>query len=288
MQVRSFYDRNTGTFTHLVYERDGGRGTVIDPVLDFEPASARTSTSSADQVLRFVREHGVTVEWILETHAHADHLTAMAYLKQATGAKSAVGRRIVEVQARFKQLFDLGADFPADGRQFDRLLDEGDVLHIGTLELRVWATPGHTPDGVAYLVGDAAFIGDTLLAPEMGTARTDFPGGDARELFRSISRLLQLPDRTRLYLCHDYPPPTREPRPWTSVAEQRQSNVHVGGGVGAAGFAQQRTARDATLDVPRLILPALQVNIRAGMLPNVEANGIRYLRLPLNQIGSGA
>lgn len=284
-QVQSFYDAATFTFTYVVYDRDGGRAAIVDPVLDYDPASARTSTVSADRVLAFVREHDLTVEWILETHAHADHLTAAAHLKRETGAKVAIGRGITEVQARFKSLFGLEPGFAADGRQFDRLFADGDTFTIGELEARVIATPGHTDDSLTYVIGDAAFVGDTVFAPETGTARADFPGGDARKLYRSIRRLFELPADTRLFLCHDYPPATRDARAQSSLDEQKRNNVHVGGDAGEDAFVQMRTARDATLPVPKLILPALQVNIRAGELPPPEANGIRYMRLPLNQLG---
>jgi glyoxylase-like metal-dependent hydrolase (beta-lactamase superfamily II) len=283
-QVTPFHDPATGTFTYVVHDRAGGKAAVIDPVLDYDPAGASTATTSADRVLAFVREHGLTVDWILETHAHADHLTAAAYLKQATGARVAIGRGITRVQQRFKALFGLEAAFATDGSQFDRLFDDGDAFRIGELEARVIATPGHTDDSLSYLVGDAAFIGDTLFVPDAGTARVDFPGGDAGTLYRSIQRLLDLPADTRLFLCHDYPA-GREARAQSSIAEQRADNRHVGGGASEQAFVQLRTARDATLPVPKLLLPALQVNIRAGQLPPADDNGIRYLRLPLDQFG---
>lgn len=284
--VKSFYDPATFTFTHVVHEGDGGHAAIVDPVLDFDPASARTSTASADRVLAFVREHALTVDWILETHAHADHLTAAAYLKEKTGAQVAIGRGITQVQERFKGLFGLEAGFATDGRQFDRLFDDGDTFVIGRLAGRAVATPGHTDDSLTYLIGDAAFVGDTVFAADTGTARADFPGGDARKLYRSITRLLELPADTRLFLCHDYPQ-QREPDPHTSIADQRLRNAHVAGR-SEDEFVGMRTARDATLPVPKLILPALQVNIRAGELPPPDANGIRYLRLPLDRIGSAA
>lgn len=283
--VESFYDPATFTFTYVVYDRDGGRAAIVDPVLDFDPASARTSTVSADRVLGFVRGHGLTVDWILETHAHADHLTAAAYLKRETGAKVAIGRGITQVQARFKALFGLEPEFATDGRQFDRLFADGDTFAVGALEARVVATPGHTDDSLTYVIGDAAFVGDTVFAPETGTARADFPGGDARKLYHSIRRLFDLPADTRLFLCHDYPPAERQARAQSSLDEQRQRNVHVGGDADEETFVQMRTARDATLPAPKLILPALQVNIRAGELPPPDANGIRYLRLPIDQLG---
>ncbi|MFZ5656084.1 MAG: MBL fold metallo-hydrolase [Pseudomonadota bacterium] len=285
-QVMSFHDPATFTFTYVVYDTDGGHAAIIDPVLDFDPASAHITTASADRVLEFVRTHGLTVDWVLETHAHADHLTAAAYLRRETGAKVAIGQGITQVQARFKGLFGLEASFATDGRQFDRLLADGDAFDIGTLTARVIATPGHTDDSLTYLIGDAAFIGDTLFAPETGTARADFPGGDARKLYRSIRSLLELPAQTRLFLCHDYPPADRTARAETCVADQRQTNVHVGGEVDEEAFVKMRSERDASLAAPKLIIPALQVNIRAGELPPPEANGIRYLRLPLNALGA--
>ena len=285
-QVQGFHDPATFTFTYVVHEGDGGRAAIIDPVLDFDPATARTSTTSADRVLAYVRDHALTVDWILETHAHADHLTAAAYLKRETGAKVGIGRGITQVQERFKALFGLEQDFPTDGRQFDRLFADGDVFAIGALQARVIATPGHTDDSLTYLVGDAAFVGDTVFAPGTGTARADFPGGDARRLYRSIRRLFELPADTRLFLCHDYPPAEREARAQSSIDEQVQGNVHVGGGADEDAFVRMRAQRDASLAAPRLILPALQVNIRAGELPPPDANGIRYLRLPLDRIGA--
>jgi len=284
--VESFYDKATSTFTYVVYDRIGGRAAIVDPVLDFDPASARTSTASADRVLDFASAHGLVVDWILETHAHADHLTAAAYLKRQTGAKVAIGRGITQVQVRFKALFGLEPDFATDGRQFDRLFADGDTFGIGALRARVVATPGHTDDSLTYVIGDAAFVGDTVFAPETGTARADFPGGDARKLYRSIRRLFDLPEHTRLFLCHDYPPDGGDARAQSSLDEQRLRNVHVGGDAGEDAFVALRTARDATLPAPKLILPALQVTIRAGELPPPDANGIRYLRLPIDQLGA--
>ena len=283
--VQSFYDPATSTFTYVVYDRHGGHAAIVDPVLDFDPAAARISTASADRVLAFVREHALTVDWILETHAHADHLTAAAHLRRETGARVAIGRGITAVQARFKTLFGLEPGFTTDGSQFDRLFADGDEFAIGELRARVVATPGHTDDSLTYVVGDAAFVGDTVFAPETGTARADFPGGDAGKLYRSIRRLFELPADTRLFLCHDYPPAERAARAQSSLDEQRQKNVHVGGDADEASFVKLRTGRDAGLAAPRLILPALQVNIRAGELPPPDANGIRYLRLPINQLG---
>ena len=287
-QVQSFFDPATFTFTYVVFDRDGGHAVIVDPVLDYDPASARTSTASADRVLAFVRERALTVDWILETHAHADHLTAAAHLKRETGAKVAIGRGITQVQARFKALFGLEPEFATDGSQFDRLFSDGDAFAIGELEARVIATPGHTDDSLTYLVGDAAFVGDTVFAPDTGTARADFPGGDARKLYRSIRTLFDLPAGTRLFLCHDYPPAERAAHAESSLDEQKRRNVHVGGEADEEAFVKMRTERDAGLAAPKLILPALQVNIRAGDLPPPDANGIHYLRLPLNQLGGGA
>lgn len=282
-EVGSFLHKDTGTWTHLVH--DGHAAAIIDPVLDYDAASARTSTTSADAVLAFVRERGLRVEWILETHAHADHLSAAGHLHDALAAPIAIGRGITDVQAHFKRLFGLGDDFVADGRQFDRLLDDGDELAVGSLRVRAIATPGHTRDGLTYVVGDAAFIGDTMFAPDIGTARCDFPGGDAVQLYASIRRILALPEHTRLFLCHDYPPASREPLVATTIAREANDNVHIGAGVDEAEFVARRRARDATLPVPRLLLPALQVNIRGGRLPPADADGHRYLRLPLDRLG---
>ncbi len=283
--VQSFLDPATATFTHVVYECDGGHAAVVDPVLDYDAAAARTSTASADRVLAFVHERRLIVDWILETHAHADHLSAAGYLRDRLGAPVAIGAGIGRVQERFKALFGLEPEFADDGSQFGRLFVDGDRFRIGALEARVIATPGHTDDSLTYVIGDAAFVGDTLFAPETGTARADFPGGDAHKLYHSIQALFALPDSTRIFLCHDYPADDGDPRGQSTVAEQKARNVHVGGGVDEASFVAMRTARDATLPVPKLILPSLQVNIRAGELPPPEANGIRYLRIPLDQLG---
>jgi glyoxylase-like metal-dependent hydrolase (beta-lactamase superfamily II) len=282
-EVESFLHKDTGTWTHVVH--DGEAAAVIDPVLDYDAASARTSTASAEAVLAFVRRNALSVEWILETHAHADHLSAAGHLHDALGAPVAIGRGIIDVQAHFKQVFGLGEDFIADGRQFDRLLDDGDELAVGSLHVRSIATPGHTRDGLTYVVGDAAFIGDTMFAPDIGTARCDFPGGDAAQLYASIRRILALPGNMRLFLCHDYPPPARTAWRETTIACEAGENVHIGDGVGETEFVAKRRARDATLPVPRLLLPALQVNIRGGRLPAADAGGHRYLRLPLDRIG---
>lgn len=284
-RVEAFFDKDTGTFTYVVYERDGGSTAIIDPLLDYDAAAARTSTRSAEAVLAFVAAHALQVAWILETHAHADHLSAGGWLRDALGAKLAIGAGIVGVQQTFKALFGWGDAFAADGSQFDRLFADGDRFAIGTLEARVLATPGHTGDSLTYVIGDAAFIGDTLFAPDVGTARCDFPGGDAAQLHASIRAILALPADTRLFLCHDYPPATRGPQAQVSIAAQAAANIHVGGGIDVQTFVARRMARDTSLPVPRLLLPALQVNIRGGRLPGPDANGIAYLRLPLNTLG---
>ena len=286
--VESFYDPPTATFSHVVYDREGGHAAIVDPVMDFDPASAHTMFDSAQRLLDFVAKRRLTVEWILETHAHADHLSAAAWLRDRTGAKVAIGRGICGVQAQFKTMFGLEDSFAVDGRQFDHLFADGDTFAIGDLSGRVIATPGHTADSLSYVIGDAVFIGDTMFAPDTGTARADFPGGDAATLYRSIRRLFELPGETRVFLCHDYPPDGREPRAQTTIAAQREHNVHLGGEVAEETFVRMREARDARLPVPRLILPALQVNIRGGDLPPPEPNGVRYLRLPLNQFGDPA
>jgi glyoxylase-like metal-dependent hydrolase (beta-lactamase superfamily II) len=283
--VQPFYDVETGSFTYVVHDssRDAA---IVDPLLDFTVPAARVATRSADAVVAYVHEHDLRVRWILETHAHADHLSAGGYLRDALSARLAIGRGIVEVQRRFKQLFGLDESFRADGSQFDRLVDDGDVLPLGDLGVCVIATPGHTDDSVTYLVGDAAFIGDTLFAPDGGSARCDFPGGDSAKLYTSIQRLYALPPGTRLFLCHDYPPAERKANAETTIEAQRKGNTHARDGVSEADFVAMRNTRDATLAPPRLILPAVQVNIRGGRLPEPDANGISYLRLPVNQIGA--
>lgn len=287
-QVESFRDPLTSTFSHVVYDSPGGHAAIIDPVLDYDGPSARTRTVLADRLLAFVRKHELKVEWILETHAHADHLSAGGYLRDQLGAQLAIGRGIVSVQERFKQLFNLDQDFVADGSQFDHLFNAGETFAFGGLTGHALATPGHTDDSLTYVIGDAAFIGDTMFAPDTGTARCDFPGGDAHKLYDSIHKIFALPAQTRVFLCHDYPPGDREPAAQTSVAAQETSNVHVRESVSEADFVQMRTERDASLPQPKLILPALQVNIRGGRLPPPDGNGISYLRLPLNQIGHEA
>ena len=281
--VRPFFHPGSNTWSYVVSGRDGGSAAIIDPVLDFEAASARTGTASAQALLDHVQAHGLHVEWILETHAHADHLSAGDWLRRRLpGAKLAIGEGIRTVQATFRPVFGLGNDFPVDGSQFDRLFADGDTFAIGGLEARVIGVPGHTSDSSAYLVGDALFPGDSLFMPDGGTARCDFPGGDAATLHRTILRLYALPDATRVFVCHDYAPGGRAFACETTIGAQKRDNIHVRTGTTEAEFVTMRTARDATLKAPALLLPALQVNIRAGALPEPEADGIRYLRLPVD------
>jgi glyoxylase-like metal-dependent hydrolase (beta-lactamase superfamily II) len=282
--IKAFFDDATFTVTYLVADPATRSAAVIDPVLDYDPKSGRTATKGADAVLAAAQKAGLSIGWILETHAHADHLSAGAYLRSKTGANIVIGERIAEVQKVFRPIFDQPGQ-SADGREFDRLVRDGDKLPLGSLEIEVLFTPGHTPACVSYKVGDAVFVGDTLFMPDYGTARTDFPGGDARTLYRSIKRLLSLPNETRLYMCHDYKAPGRDAYAWqTSVAEQRAKNVHIHDGIGEDDFVAMRTARDKTLSMPVLILPSIQVNIRAGNLPPPEANGTSYLKIPLNRL----
>lgn len=281
--VHGIFDSATSTVTYVVH---GGAGTacaVIDSVLDYDPKSGRTRTHSADKVIEYVAAQQLRVEWILETHAHADHLTAAPYLKQKLGGKIAIGRDITAVQRVFKGVFNLEPDFRTDGSQFDELLRDGQELRIGELTATVMAVPGHTPACIAYRIDDAVFAGDTIFMPDVGTARCDFPGGDARTLYASVRKLLSLPPSTRLFMCHDYPknrPVTFE----TTVAEQRAKNIHVHDGIDEAQFVKMRTQRDATLEMPLLILPAVQVNIRAGEMPPKEGNGTAYLKIPVNAL----
>ena len=283
-QIESFYDAATGTVSHVVYDRDGGHAAAIDPVLDFDPKSGRTSRRSADRLLDCLRERRLTLQWILETHAHADHLSAAPYLQQQAGGRIAIGERITQVQDAFQRVFNLEPAFRSDGSQFDHLFGDGETFRIGELEAAALWVPGHTPADIAYRIADAVFVGDTLFMPDVGTARCDFPGGDAALLYRSIRRLLALPDDTRLLMCHDYPPPGRAPAWCATVAQQRRANLHARDGVEEADFVAMREARDATLAMPQLLLPAVQVNIRAGRLPPPEDNGVRYLKLPLDAL----
>lgn len=281
--IHSFFDEATFTATHVVSCPVTREAAIIDSVLDYDPKAGRTSTASADRVIAHVREQGLKVRWHLETHAHADHLSAAPYLKQQLGGEIAIGARIRDVQQVFKGIFN-AKDMATDGRPFDRLFEDGEHFRIGELDAHVMATPGHTPACVSYVVGDDVFVGDTLFMPDYGSARCDFPGGDARTLYRSIRRLLALPPHTRLHLCHDYLPGGRPARWETTVAEQRDRNIHVHDGVSEDEFVAMRTARDRTLAMPVLLLPAVQVNARAGQLPEPEDNGVRYLKIPLNAV----
>jgi len=277
-QVQAFFDPATWTVTYVVH--DGRHAAIIDSVLDYEPKAGRTATRSAERVIEFVRSRGLAVQWILETHAHADHLSAAPYLRARLGGRIAIGGRIREVQAIFREIFNVEKELPA----FDHLFADGERFAIGALEAEAIHVPGHTPADMAYRIGDAVFVGDTLFMPDVGTARADFPGGDARTLYRSIRRLLALPGETRLFVCHDYPPQGREPRWQSTVAQQRAANIHVRDGVSEEGFVAMRSARDRTLEMPTLILPSIQVNIRAGELPLPEDNGRSYLKIPLNAL----
>jgi glyoxylase-like metal-dependent hydrolase (beta-lactamase superfamily II) len=285
--IEPFFDPRTWTVSYVVSDAATGSAAVIDAVLDFDYKSGRTGTLSADAILAYLGERGLKVEWILETHAHADHLSAARYLQGRVGGRIAIGENIREVQATFKKLYNLERNFLPDGSQFDHLFRDGETFRIGALEVKALLVPGHTPADMAYVVGDAVFVGDTLFMPDVGSARADFPGGDARVLYRSMRRLLALPPQTRIFVCHDYPPQGREARWETTVAEQRASNIHVRDGISEDEFVAMRKARDATLEVPTLILPSIQVNVRAGQLPPPDENGVSYLRIPLNALGSG-
>ncbi|HRO57802.1 MAG TPA: MBL fold metallo-hydrolase [Burkholderiaceae bacterium] len=280
--VRPFVDGSTGTVTYVVSDIDTRHAAIIDPVLNYEARSGRTGSGSADRVLACVHEHGLTVQWILETHIHADHLSGAHYLKERIGGKTAISEKVREVQATFKRFYRLEPTFPADGSQFDHLFRDGDRFRIGNIEASTLLVPGHTPADLAYLIDDAAFVGDTLFMPDLGSARSDFPGGDAQTLYRSIRRLLALPPETRVFVGHDYPPHGRRFQWETTVSEQRAKNVHVRDGITEQAFIALRQARDATLKVPDLMLHAIQINMRAGRFPRPEENGVSYLRLPLN------
>lgn len=279
--IRSFFDPDTCTVTHVVSDPVTLRAAIIDSVLDFDPKSGRISHASADRVIEHVRQTGLTVEWLLETHAHADHLSAAPYLKEKFGGKISIGRDVRDVQQAFKKIFN-ARDMNTEGVDFDHLFDDGEQFRIGQLDVCVLHTPGHTPACLTYVIGKDAFVGDTLFMPDYGTARCDFPGGDAATLYRSIKKVLALAPDTRLHLCHDYPPEGRGPIWVTTVAEEREQNIHVHDGITEAQFVSMRTARDKTLAMPVLILPAVQVNVRVGKLPAPEDNGVRYLKIPIN------
>ena len=284
-QVRAFFDEATFTASYVVHDPATRHAAIIDSVLDYDPASGRTSHASAEAIVAHVEAEGLNVDWLLETHAHADHLSAAPWLQQRLGGKLAIGRAITVVQEVFGKVFNAGSEFERDGSQFDRLFDDGDAFAIGNLRAAVLHVPGHTPADLAYVIGDAVFAGDTLFMPDYGTARADFPGGDAATLYRSIRRLLELPRDTRLFLCHDYKAPGRDTYAWeTTVGAERDANVHVHDGVSEAEFVGMRAARDRTLGMPRLILPSIQVNMRGGHFPEPEANGVRYLKIPVDAL----
>ena len=283
--VKTFFDEATFTASHVVSDPATKRAAIIDSVLDFDPASGRTSTQSADEIVAYVKTEGLTIDWILETHVHADHLSAAPHLKAQLGGKTGIGSNITIVQKTFGEIFNAEAEFRRDGSQFDALFDDNARFKIGSIDARVIHTPGHTPACIAFVIGDAAFVGDTLFMPDYGTARCDFPGGDAATLYRSIQKIFALPDATRLFMCHDYKAPGRDVYVFeTTVRDERERNIHVGRGVSEAEFVRMRTARDRTLAMPRLILPSVQINMRAGELPPPDSNGVRYLKLPLNTL----
>ena len=288
LQVEGFFDPATWTVSYIVLDKGTKQCALVDSVLDYDPKSGRTSHASADLLIARVRELGATVQWILETHVHADHLSAAPYLKKELGGQLGIGQHITTVQKVFGSLFNAGSDFARDGRQFDHLFGDGETFHIGGLQAKAMHTPGHTPACMTYVVSDAhqtaAFVGDTLFMPDYGTARCDFPGGDARTLFRSINKVLSLPPETQLYMCHDYQPGGREVQYVSTVAEERENNVHVRNGISEEEFVAMRHARDATLGMPTLILPSVQINMRAGQLPEPESNGTRYIKIPLNAV----
>ena len=282
--IQSFFDAKTWTVSYVVTDLGTLQAAIIDPVLDYDFKSGHTDTNAADAVLSYVKAEGLTVQWILETHAHADHLSGARYLQEQVGGQIAIGEHIRDVQATFKKIYNLERTFLPDGSQFDHLFKDGEVFKIGNVEATALLVPGHTPADMAYLIDGAVFVGDTLFMPDVGTARADFPGGDAHVLYRSIHRLLALPPETRVFVCHDYPPKGRAAKWETTVAEQKASNIHVRDDIGEAEFVAMRKARDATLEVPTLILPSIQVNVRAGQLPPADENGVAYLRIPLNAL----
>ena len=282
--IHAIFDPATWTVSYVVFDEAGGSCAIIDPVLDYDPKASRTRTRSADKLIEFIRNQRLTVQWILETHAHADHLSSAEYLKTQLGGKTAIGFNIPAVQQTFKKIFNLGDEFIPDGRHFDHLFADNEVFQVGNLTAKAISVSGHTPADMAYQFDDAIFIGDTLFMPDVGTARADFPGGDAHQLFHSIQKLLSFPPATRLFMCHDYPPGNRSPAWESTVAQQRSENIHVHDGISEEAFVTMRNKRDATLEMPNLLLPSIQVNIRAGRMPEVESNGIAYFKLPVNLI----
>jgi glyoxylase-like metal-dependent hydrolase (beta-lactamase superfamily II) len=284
-EVKAFFDEATNTISYVVREPQGNTCAIVDSVLDYDPAAGRTDTTSADAIIAWVKDQGLNVAWILESHVHADHLSAAPYLQEHLGGKIGIGSNITVVQNTFGKIFNEGTAFQRDGSQFDALFNEGDTIHIGQLRADVLHTPGHTPACLTYVIGDAAFVGDTLFMPDFGTARCDFPGGSAEDLYNSIQKILALPDDTRIFVGHDYKAPGRDEFAWeTTVGEQKAMNIHIGAGKPIEDFVSMRTTRDAQLGMPRLILPSLQTNMRAGNLPEPEDNGARYFKVPINQL----
>ncbi len=283
--VKTFFDETTFTATHIASDPEHKICAIIDSVLGYDPASGRTDTALADQLLTYISKNALKVAWILETHVHADHLSAAPYLKSHTGGKIAIGAHIPDIQSVFSKVFNTNPEFIKDGSQFDHLFKEGDTFQIGQFEGRIIDTPGHTPACIAYVIDDAIFVGDTLFMPDYGSARCDFPGGDAAALYQSVQKIYELPDDTRMYLCHDYKAPGRDQFTWiTTIGEQKRSNIHLNTHVSQSEFVKMRTERDKTLDMPKLILPSIQVNMRAGKLPPAENNGVQYLKIPLNSL----
>jgi glyoxylase-like metal-dependent hydrolase (beta-lactamase superfamily II) len=283
--IAGFFDEATNTISYVVHDPATSEAAIIDSVLDYAPNSGRTSFGSADLIIEYVETNNLKVTWLIETHAHADHISAAPYLQEKLGGRLSIGKGIIRVQDVFGKLFNAGTDFERDGSQFDHLFTDGEEFALGELEGIALHVPGHTPADMAFIIGDAAFVGDTIFMPDFGTARADFPGGDARQLFQSIRRLLSLPDDTRLFLCHDYKAPGRDEYAWeTTVKQQREENVHVKDGVTEEEFVEMRTSRDRTLDMPTLIMPSVQVNIRGGRLPEPEDNGVSYIKIPVNAV----
>jgi len=280
--VKTFFDPGTWTFTYVVYEKPNTPCVVIDSVLNYDPKSGRTNTKSADEVIAFIKEQGLSLEWILETHAHADHLSAAPYIQKQLGGKIAIGSHIQDVQKVFKGIFNLEPEFAVNGSQFDFLIEEGKEIHVGNLRIKPLFVPGHTPACMAYEIGDAIFVGDSLFMPDVGTARCDFPGGSAKTLYQSVKKILSYPDNTRLFMCHDYPPNNRPIAYESTVGEEKKKNIHIHEGVSEEQFIEMRTKRDKTLEMPVLILPSIQLNIRGGHPPPAESNGKTYLKIPFN------
>ncbi len=282
--VKAFFDEATFTVSYVVSDPDAGRAAIIDPVLDYDPNSGRTSTTSASEIAAYIKASDLTIDWILETHVHADHLSSAPHVKEQHGGQTAIGAHVASVQSTFKGIFNI-VDLSVDGSQFDHLFGDGETFKLGGIDAHVIATPGHTPACITYVIGDSAFVGDTLFMPDFGTARTDFPGGNAAELYASIQKILSLPDNTRLFMCHDYKAPGRDVYAWeTSVAEQREKNIHINKAVSEQEFVTMREGRDSQLGMPKLLLPAIQVNIRAGALPEAESNGVSYLKIPIDAV----